>query len=780
MSGSLQRSADIIDLPGRAQVNPNTIEIVTGPESSQETMANGDTVITIGVAGDEPEQPPGPDRFERNLADSMDDMALAAIAAHLLDGIDADLASRADWEETANRAADYLGIRLNDPTAEATADGTVCKTIATSLIEALVKLWSVARAELLPAAGPVKVRHDDVPTLPISKADKAGGVAGGAPDQTGIAAGADDAEGPMEADDQLADALQKDMNHYLTVTDREYYPDFSKMLLSRALIGSAFRKVFRDPLKRRPVSTWVKAQDLIVSNDCSHLSGAGRVTERIRLRQATMRRMQVSGAYRDVPLVQPTGQVTDTERSIGEIEGVNPMPQLPQDFEHLVYECHCELGSGTTGGLYGDLGRLDYDETGAKPGYPLPYRVTIDVDSREVLEIRRNWRKGDPDHRPRQRYVKYGFIPGLGFYDLGLIHLVGNPTQAATMIQRAMVDAALFANFPGGVFLQGTNRQSDTVIRPSPGQFVGVASAGATSIKDALMPMPYRAPGPEEAALLDRFEGQVSRIAGLITVPVGESIGSVPVGTILAYIDSVSQVPGAIHKDDHISQAEEFEMLRQLFADDPQELWRGRRNPARKWQVAREIMDPDLSPAADPNTPSQVHRFMKAQAIVAIGGLPQFQGIADNRAIYRRAMIVLGEDDPEELEMPAAPPGQPAPDPKVVAAQIRAQETNSKNQTALAKAKIEHEGDMAEIAARGENERVRAQAQEIRAMAQAAQARSKLASEDHHRTMDRVHDTVNQAADRAQSQQQHADNTDLQAAAQFAGPFGETPPASGT
>ncbi len=143
-------------------------------------------------------------------------------------------------------------------------------------------------------------------------------------------------------------------------------------------------------------------------------------------------------------------------------------------------------------------------------------------------------------------------------------------------------------------------------------------------------------------------------------------------------------------------------------------------------------------------------------------------------------MIVLGEDDPEELEMPAAPPGQPAPDPKVVAAQIRAQETNSKNQTALAKAKIEHEGDMAEIAARGENERVRAQAQEIRAMAQAAQARSKQASEDHHRTMDRVHDTVNQAADRAQSQAQHQDNTDLQAAAQFAGPFGETPPASGT
>lgn len=778
MSGSARPTADIIDLPRRAPVTGNTIEIETDPES-QSVLGNGDTLITIGIAGDEDDAPPGPDRFDRNLADGMDDMALASIASYLLDGIDADLQSRAEWEETANRAADYLGIKLNDPSAEPTADGTVCKTIATTLLEALIKVWSVARAELLPAGGPVKVAHHDVPTLPVKKdAPQPGGLAPEQPDETGIAAGSNQ-DDEWGADDALADALQKDLNHYLTVTDREYYPGFSQMLLNRALIGMAFRKVYRCPLRRRPVSVGVKGQDLIVSNDCSHLSGAGRVTERIRMRQATMRRMQVSGAYRDVALVQPTGQVTQTERSIGELEGVNAAPQLPQDFEHLVYECHCELGSGTTSSLIGDLGRLDYDENGRRVGYPLPYRVSIDVDSREILEIRRNWKPGDPDHRVKPRYVKYGFIPGLGFYDFGLIHIVGNPTQAATMLQRAMVDASLFANFPGGVFLQGTNRQSQTVIRPAPGQFVGVSSAGATSIKDALMPMPYRAPGAEEAALLDRFEGQVSRLAGLITLPVGESIGNVPVGTVLAYIDSVSQVPGAIHKDDHISQSEEFELLRALFAEDPEELWRGRRSPARKWQVAREIMSPDLSPAADPNTPSQVHRFLKAQAIVGIGGLPQFQGIADNRAIYRRALMVLGEDDPEELELPAPGPNTapPPPDPKVVAAQIRAQETAGKNAATLQKAKIEHEGDMAEIAARGDNERMRLQAAEMRASATQDAAREKLQADNAHRTMDRVHDTVNRAADREAAQGQHEDKTTLDAAAQLAPP---APPTDAT
>ena len=270
------------------------------------------------------------------------------------------------------------------------------------------------------------------------------------------------------------------MNWYLTKGDREYYPDFSKMLFHRALIGNAFRKVYRDPIRRKPVSVWVKAQDLIVSNDCNHLSGAGRVTERIRMRQATMKRMQSVGQYLDIALSMPTGTATDTELAVAEIEGIAATPQLPGDFEHTVYECYCEVGSGTASSLMGDLTRLEMDESGDEPGYPLPYRVSIDLDSRTILEIRRNWKQGDEDHQARRRYVKYGFIPGFGFYDFGLIHLVGNPTQVATMIQRSCVDSALLNNFPAFLALKGPgSRQTNTVLRPGPGSVEVWDAAGS-------------------------------------------------------------------------------------------------------------------------------------------------------------------------------------------------------------------------------------------------------------------------------------------------------------
>jgi len=761
-------------MSGSAQVLPfglssPAVEVMEGEAGPgyQETD-DGDLQITIGTV-DLDEDPDGPDpTFDRNLALDLDEMTLNGLASQIIQGIDSDLESRQEWEDTANRAADYLGIKLDDPAASPSVEGTVCQAIATTMLEAVVKLWSTARAELLPAAGPVKVRRDSTPTLQRQAAeaqDASTGMAGAAP-----VAGIAGEESEDEASDDLAEALQSDMNHFLTAVDREYYPDFSRMLFNRGLVGLAFRKVYRCPIRRRPRSAWVRAQDLIVHNDSSHLSGAGRVTERIRMRQSVMRRMQVMGAYRDVPLVQPTGQATDTERAIAETEGVIVDAMLPEDAPHLVYECYTEIGSGATAELIGSIKRLERDETGKRPGYPLPYRVSIDVDSQTILEIRRNWKKGDPNHEAKVAYVKYGFIPGLGFYDLGLIHLVGNPTQAATMIQRAMVDSALFANFPGGVFLQGANRQANTVIRPSPGEFVGIPTGGAASIRDAIMPMPYRPPGAEEAALLDRFEQQVKRIAGLIELPIGEGMTNTPVGTILAYLDAVSMVPGAVHKDDHISQSEEFEKLRELFAADPESLWKGRKRPAREWQTAKELMSPELVPAADPNTPSSTHRFMRAQALVALSGLPQFAGIANPRAVYRLALRILDAGADPDLELPQAPPGQPAPDPKVVAAQIRAQADQQKAQSALEKAKIEHEGDMQEIAARAEAHADEQHARlQIAAMKQKAD--EKTAAVDHyHRTADRAVDAANQAAERQQADLHHQEELQQQAQ-QFSAPI---------
>lgn len=756
MSASLstprRKSAEIILIGDRSR-DPLRIEIV----DDATLQAEQDAALS---------QNTGPDlKFDRNLALDMDDSTLNVLAAQLLEGIDADLQSRAEWENTANLAAKYLGVRLQEPETSVSTDGTITKAVATCMLEANIKLWGTARAELLPVTGPVKVRREDVTQAPVQASGA--GIAPPSPDQT---------EDPDLTRDQMADALATDMNHYLTVTDREYYPDFSKMLRVRALIGNAFRKVYRDPLKRRPVSVWVKAQDMIISNDCSHISGAGRRTERIRYRQATMRRLQTIGHYRDVVLSHPTGKVTDTEIAIAEQEGIAPSPQLPEDFEHLVYECYCEIGSGTNSSLIGDLSKLERDETGKKVGYPLPYRVSIDEDSRTILEIRRDWKKADQDHRSRTWYVKYGFIPGEGFYDLGLIHLVGNPTQVATMVQRAATDNAIFANFPGGMYLKGPgSRQSNTVIRQSPGEWVGIDAAGAQKIQDVFMPNPYHEPGPAMLALIQKAEADVKRIAGIIEIPVGEgTIGNIPVGTIMSYMESIAQVPGAVHKDDHIAQQQEFELLRELFAEEPEVLIRGNKTPARVWKTAQEIMDPDLVPAADPNTPSQVHRIAKAQAIAMIAGMPQFQGKIDQGKVLHHVVEVISGGDGTQFDLPPQAPQPPAPPPQVIAAGIRAQAQAQSDATRQKTEIIKTQGKQAEIVAEGQQREADRESNEIKAAMGVEKAHIQNAHDTVNAGLDRAQADHHHAVDTAQADAHHQADTAVKLSTPFAGSGGDT------
>ena len=720
---------------------------------------DGSLSIVVGRIGDESPKVRGATKFDDNLAKDVDEGALGAIAEHLLEGIEADLQSRKEWEDTANQAAKYLGITLNEPATSVGVEGTVCQSISTVMLELAIKLWGVARGELLPVGGPVKVRRDKTPELknqqPSPQPVAGIGNNGGPP-----------MNGQPEMDGSiLADALEVDMNHYLTAIDREYYPDFSKMLFSRAIIGNAFRKIYRCPLRRRPVSVWVKAEDMLISNDCSHLAGAGRVTERVRVRQSVMRRLMVSGHYRDIPLVMPTGEPTQTELSIAETEGIAATPQLPEDQEHMVYECYCELGSTARTSLIGDLSDLDKDETGKKPGYPLPYRVSIDRDSRTVLEIRRNWKKGDRDHRPRQRYVKYGFIPGLGFWDLGLIHIIGNPTQSATMIQRAMVDAGLFANFPGGVFLKGPgSRQQDTVIRPNPGEFKGIDGGGAQSVQNVLMPLPYKEPSANTIAMGQKLEFDARRLSGIVEIPLGEGrTANIPVGTIMSYMELVSQVPGAVHKDDHISQQQEFELLRELFAEDPKSLTAGARSPSRRWETAAEIMDAELVPAADPNTPSQLHRLLKLQGLVVAGGMPQFQGIANQRVIWARIARYLADDNPDEYTLPPQPAQAAPPDPKIVAAKIKADSDTAKANAALQETRETNQTKLAEASQELQQRSLDRQSEETRAAMSLAGDREKLAAK-----------TIGDHADRLQDQAQHRDTHGLETAktaAQLSGPL---------
>lgn len=743
-----------------------SVEIVQDPTPTGEiTIEIGDDglkQIEIGSSDPQREKPRfGGDDFNRNLAEDLDPMALAALASYLIEGIDADIEGRAEWEETANRAADYLGIKLTDPVSNPAADGTICQAVATVMLETAMKLWGTARAELLPVAGPVKVeRIATPPPSPLSGighngGPPMGGITGSEPEQEPVTAS------DMAGDD-LADALERDMNWYLTKGDKGYYPDTSKMLMHRGLIGVAFKEVFRCPIERKPLSRWVMAQDLIVSGDPSHLGAATRVTKRVKVRQSTMRRLQVMGHYLDVTLAHPTGITSNTEIVIGQIEGVTPTPALPRDFDHTVYESCCELGSGTAHDLVGSLALLDRDETGDEPGYPLPYHVSLDLDSRTVLAIRRNWKKRDTDHRARTRFVKYGFIPGFGFYDLGLIHIVGNPTQAATMIQRSVVDSGMFANFPAWAMPQSVgSRLESTVMRPGPGEVVRIPTTGQTKMSDSLMAWPYKEPSASSMAMGAKLEGDVRKLGGVIEIPIGEGrIGNTPVGTIMSYIEAVSQVPGAVHKDDHISQQEEFELLRELIAEEPEVLTRGNKSPARQWQIAEELMSPDLIPRADPNTPSQIHRLTKAQGLVSAGGLPQFaMGDKDGPIVNQRAIwmhvagILSGTDAAEFTHPPQAPQTapQPPPDPRVVAASIKAQSEQAKVQGEIQKDALDHQGKLVEIAAEAQNKQADRESNERRALLTAHTAHVKAA-----------HDTANAGADRTVDHAQHLNEMGLE------------------
>lgn len=771
---------------GISIVDPDDDSAAAPTKSSSTEMDNGDLQISFGGDDDEGEAV-GPDnQFNRNLCEEMDDFQLDGIASNLLQAIENDELSRLEWEETANLSAAYLGVKLEDPVTSVSADGTVTRAVATCMLKAALKMWGVSRAELLPVSGPVKVRKDTPPEPdPAEESeaaaaepsgastddDPASGIAAptAAAPQSGIAGQpAPEPDLPSSDGDKLARALELDMNHYLTVVDKAYYPDTSKMLMSRNVIGMAFKKVYHDPLLRRPVSRWVKAQNLIVKNTVTHLDeGGARYTERIPTSQSDMRRLMMMGHYRDVSLVMPTARPSNTELAVAQTEGIVAAAQLPGDYEHTVYECFCELGSGTAFSLIGSVAKLDHDETGKKPGYPMPYRVSIDADSRKILEIRRNWKKGDGDHRPRRRYVKFGLIPGFGFYDWGLIHLVGNPTQAATMIQRAMTDSSIFANFPGGVFLKGPGgRQGNTVIRPNPGEFLPMDAAGAQRIQDVLMPLPYKPPTPEIMALCQKYEQDVADLSGVVEIPVGEGrLGNTPVGTIMSYIESVSQVPGAVHKDDHISQQEEFSLLRELFAEDPEALVRGVRRPARRWQIADEIMSPELVPAADPNTPSEVHRLLKVQGLVTLGGLPQFQGDANNRAIFQFAVEALTGQRAQEFMMPAQAAAPPPPDPRIVAAQIKAQSDLQGLQLKQQTAAMTHDERMQELTDEDQQRTEDRQSAETRAAMslEGTKIQAMHSSVDQH--LDRQHEAAQGNADRTQADQHKAADVQQQQSA---------------
>jgi hypothetical protein len=594
---------------------------------------------------------------DANLAEFVDEIELARICDELLNGIDSDLQTRLEWLERRAAGIKHLALKIENPRSPSADADTAVEGQATIrtpiMLDAVLRFQANARGELLPAGGPVKMRNDSMPKTPHR----------------------DFMEQQMQVpreqrgDDRdiQADALEMLFNRYLTEVDKEYYPDTTRMFFMQGYGGCGFKKVYRCPIRRRPVSRSVDAADIIVSDNEVSLHECGRVTHRIEMRQSVMRRMQLAGTYVDVDLTNPVGPSPDAmEQAEHDVAGIAAWSQRPQDYKHIVYETYCEL----------DIAGFEHTEKGKITGLPLPYRVSIDKDSQTVLEIRRNWAEDDDRYIKHMPIVKYPFVDGLGFYGIGLLHIMGNATAAITTAWRLALDSAGFASWPGFLYSETVGRQDTMTFRVGLGAGVRVQTGGQP-IGNHILDLPYKDVTAGLVQVTQHIEEEARRVGGTPELMVGEGRQDVPVGTTIAMLDQAVKVLDSVHKGMHISQSEEFGLLRELFKEDPDALLCADQRDGAIWQWQREdliraLNDCNLTPQADPNTPSHTIRVMKAVALVQLVQLNP--SMFDLHAVVRRVSTMVGLGNIDEL---FAPP-QSQQDPKTAGKIAELQQKASK------------------------------------------------------------------------------------------------------
>jgi len=596
--------------------------------------ADGGVIIRFGgpelLTREEDEPEDEDDAFYANIAEHMNESDLALIAEELLQGVEADIQSRRVWMGNYERGMSLLGTEVKQPRGDASGEG-VSQVDHPVLLETCIMFHSNALAEMLPATGPVKIDNQGKETA---------------------------------ITDAQATKLEKAFNRYLTKKRPEYYPDTDQMFFQWGYGGTTFKKVFHCPLRRAPVSDSIAPGDFIVSNDAKSLSDVARKTHRTKMRQSVMARMMHVGAYRRVDLITPADNITEIERKTKSIAGIKPNSDRVEDAEYTVYEVCCELD------MPGDL----HMEKGKPTGLPRPYIVTIEHDSRAVLEIRRNWRNGDENFTERRRFIAYRFIPMFGFYATGLLGVLANTTSALTAAWRIMLDNGMFANFPGFLYAKQGDRQMENNFRVAPGEGAGVDIGGSEDIRQSIMSLPYKEFGPAFPAFVKDVGDTAARVGGTANAPFAEGKADAPVGTTLAMLEQAAKMISAVHMRGHQSQSEEFEVLIELIREDPDSFVRVFADDDEPWEK-QELLDAidnyKLVPVADPNTPTQMHRLLKAQGVVMMADRApeRYNGYE----VDKYALTVMGVEDPERFFAPPPPPGAAPPDPSLAIAQTVAQ-----------------------------------------------------------------------------------------------------------
>jgi len=554
-------------------------------------LEDGSVEISFGEEVEEIDAAP----FDANLADYLEDNQLEEISGDLCEAVEGDMAARRDWAETYVTGLDVLGMKYEERTEPWE---NACGVYSNVLAEAAIRFQAEAMSETFPAAGPVKTK-----ILGEVTQDK----------------------------EDAALRVKTDMNYELTEVMVEYRPEHERLLYSLGLAGSAFKKVYFDPSLGRQIALYIPAEDVIVPYGASNIESAERVTHVMRKTKNEMVKLQAAGFYREIELGDPVSFFSDVEEAKAEQSGVS----LTSDDRYTVLEVHADLNIDGVDGADGE----DSMQV-AKP-----YVVTLEKGTGKVLAIRRNWNPDDSLTLKRQHFVHYAYVPGFGFYGLGLIHIIGGYARAGTSLIRQLVDAGTLSNLPGGLKSRGLRvKGDDTPIGPGEFRDVDVPSG---SIRDNIMTLPYTEPSQTLFALLKQITEEGRRLGAISDMNISDMSANAPVGTTLALLERTLKPMAAVQSRVHFSMKQEFKLLRKIIAEYAPEEYlyvpdRGEPRARRDDYAMVEVI-----PVSDPNSSTMAQRVVQYQTVLQMAqATPQIYNLPQ---LHRQMIEVLGIKNADKL-----------------------------------------------------------------------------------------------------------------------------------
>ena len=565
---------------------------IENPESVAVETEDGGMIIDF-----DPQQEQDPSSFDSNLVNFISDDDLDKIGSDLINAYSMDKDSRKEWEDTYTKGLDQLGLKIEERTQPWNG---ACGVFHPMLSEAIIRFQSQAISEIFPAQGPVKAKIVGKITDEKSK---------------------------------QASRVEDYMNYLLTHEMSEYRTETEKLLFSLPLAGSAFRKIYYDPNLDRPSGIFVPSEDVVVNYGASDLETCERATHVMRKSANDVRKMQVSGFYRDIELSESQSSYSDITEKYDELSG--EMQSGSYDQRHTILEMQVNL----------DLPGFEDMKNGIATGIQLPYVVTLEYPSGKILSIRRNYYKDDEQKKKRSHFVHYQYLPGLGFYGFGLIHMIGGLAKSATSLLRQLVDAGTLSNLPGGLKARGLRiKGDDTPIMP--GEFRDVDVPGG-AIKDNITFLPYKEPSPTLYQLLQNIVEEGRRFASISDMKISDMNNQAPVGTTLALLERNMKVMSAVQDRLHASMKKEFNILVGIIKDFG--------NPSYPYEVSDEEFIKsedfddrvDVLPVSDPNAATMAQRIMQYQAAFQLAqSAPQMY---DMEELHRQMLEVLGIQDVDNI-----------------------------------------------------------------------------------------------------------------------------------